>query len=50
MTLLVNVMKIRRDTNTAPFLLYSSDFTDDVICNIAIYADNTTLVENGLVG
>ena len=25
------------------FLLYINDLTDDVICNIAIYADNTTL-------
>ena len=26
-----------------PFLLYISDLPDDVICNIAIYADDTTL-------
>ena len=26
-----------------PFLLYINDLPDDVICNIAIYADNTTL-------
>ena len=26
-----------------PFLLYINDFPDDVICNIAIYADDTTL-------
>ena len=26
-----------------PFLLYINDFCDDVICNIAIYADDTTL-------
>ena len=25
------------------FLLYTSDLPDDVICNIAIYADDTTL-------
>ena len=25
------------------FLLYINDFPDDVICDIAIYADNTTL-------
>ena len=25
------------------FLLYISDFPDDVICDIAIYADDTTL-------
>ena len=25
------------------FLLYSNDLLDDVICNIAIYADDTTL-------
>ena len=25
------------------FLLYIDDLTDDVICNIAIYADDTTL-------
>ena len=25
------------------FLLYINDLTDDVICNIAIYADDTTL-------
>ena len=25
------------------FLLYINDLLDDVICNIAIYADNTTL-------
>ena len=25
------------------FLLYINDLPDDVICNIAIYADNTTL-------
>ena len=25
------------------FLLYINDFPDDVICNIAIYADDTTL-------
>ena len=25
------------------FLLYINDFCDDVICNIAIYADDTTL-------
>ena len=27
----------------APFLLYINDLPDKVICNIAIYADNTTL-------
>ena len=26
-----------------PFLLYTNDLPDDVICNIAIYADDTTL-------
>ena len=26
-----------------PFLLYINDFPDDVICDIAIYADDTTL-------
>ena len=26
-----------------PFLLYINDLSDDVICNIAIYADDTTL-------
>ena len=25
------------------FLLYINDFPDDVICNIAIYTDDTTL-------
>ena len=25
------------------FLLYINDFTDDAICNIAIYVDDTTL-------
>ena len=25
------------------FLLYTNDFPDDVICNIAIFADDTTL-------
>ena len=25
------------------FLLYNNDLSDDVICNIAIFADNTTL-------
>ena len=25
-----------------PFLLYINDLPDDVICNIAIYADDTT--------
>ena len=25
------------------FLLYINDFPDDTICNIAIYADDTTL-------
>ena len=25
------------------FLLYTDDLPDDVICNIAIYADDTTL-------
>ena len=28
------------------FLLYINDLPDDVICNIAIYADNTTLYSN----
>ena len=28
---------------TSLFLLYINDLTHDVICNIAIYADNTTL-------
>ena len=28
---------------TTLFLLYINDFPDDVICNIAIYADDTTL-------
>ena len=27
----------------ALFLLYINDLSDDVICNIAIYADDTTL-------
>ena len=27
----------------ALFLLYINDFPDDVICNIAIYADDTTV-------
>ena len=26
-----------------PFLLYINDLPNDVICNIAIYADDTTL-------
>ena len=43
-------MKIRRDTNIPPFLLYINNLTHDVICNIAIYADDTTFWENGLVG
>ena len=25
------------------FLLYINDLLDDIICNIAVYADNTTL-------
>ena len=49
-TLFLNAMKIRRDTNIAPFLLYINNLTHDVICNIAIYADDTTFWENGLVG
>ena len=28
---------------TRPTLLYINDLTDDVICDIAIYTDNTTL-------
>ena len=28
------------------FLLYISDIPDDVICNIAIYADDTSLYSN----
>ena len=28
------------------FLLYINDLSDDVICDIAIYADNTTLYSN----
>ena len=28
------------------FLLYINDLPDDVICNIAIYADDTTLYSN----
>ena len=28
------------------FLLYINDVPDDVICNIAIYADDTTLYSN----
>ena len=27
----------------ALFLLYINDLSDDVICDVAIYADNTTL-------
>ena len=49
-TLFPNAMKIRRDTNIAPFLLYINNLTHDVICNITIYADDTTFWENGLVG
>ena len=30
------------------FLLYSNDLPDDVICNIAIYADDTTELESDL--
>ena len=30
----------------ALFLLYTNDLPDDVICNIAIYADDTTLYSN----
>ena len=30
----------------ALFLLYINDLPDDVICNIAIYADDTTLYSN----
>ena len=29
----------------ALFLLYINDLSDDVICNIAIYADDTTLMK-----
>ena len=29
------------------FLLYINDFPDDVICNIAIYTDDTTLYCRG---
>ena len=29
--------------NPTLFLLYINDLPDDVICNIAIYADDTTL-------
>ena len=28
------------------FLLYINDLPDDVVCNIAIYADDTTLYSN----
>ena len=28
------------------FLLYINDFPDDVICNIVVYADDTTLYSN----
>ena len=30
----------------ALFLLYINDLSDDVICDIAIYADNATLYSN----
>ena len=30
------------------FLLYINDLPDDVICNIAIYADDTTLYSNAI--
>ena len=30
----------------AVFLLYINDLPDDLICNIAIYADDTTLYSN----
>ena len=30
------------------FMLYFNDLPDDVICNIAIYADDTTLYSNSL--
>ena len=30
------------------FLLYINDLPDDVICNIAIYADDTTLYSSGI--
>ena len=29
------------------FLLYANNLLDDVICNIAIYADDTTLYKTG---
>ena len=31
------------------FLLYINDFSDDVICDIAIYAGDTTLYSSGLI-
>ena len=31
---------------TTLFLLYTNDLPDNVICNIAIYADDTTLYPN----
>ena len=36
---------VPEDSILAPtlFLLYINDLSDDVICNIAIYADDTTL-------
>ena len=29
--------------STTPFLLYINELPDDVICNVAIYADDSTL-------
>ena len=34
---------VPQDSILCPFLLYINDLPDDVICNVAIYADDTTL-------
>ena len=31
---------------STPFLLYINDLPDDIMCNIAVYADDTTFYSN----
>ena len=41
--LLLEFLKTRSIRGPMLFLIYIEDLSDDVICNIASYADNTTL-------